>query len=141
MKKILSLIFIFFFFTALKIEAAITVQSVGSTVVSATQISQPINVTMSGLLNLLVTLKVKALDPYITNTTDSTLQIPITKLYLNERGIEPDVYFVQLDENIIEENNLQNVPNKSIIKVEIPYEYKHFTDKKDINLVYSVVSI
>ena len=77
---------------------------------------------MSGLLNLLVTLKVKALDPYITNTTDSTLQIPITKLYLNERGIEPGVYFVQLDENIIEENNLQNVPNKSIIKVEIPYE-------------------
>jgi len=51
------------------------------------------------------------------------------------------VYFVQLDKNIIEENNLQNIENKSIIKVEIPYEYKHFTDIKDINLTYSVISI
>ena len=56
-------------------------------------------------------------------------------------GIEPGVYFVQLDKNIIEEKNLQNVENKSIIKVEIPYEYKHFANIKDINLVYSVVSI
>lgn len=56
-------------------------------------------------------------------------------------GIEPGVYFVQLDKNIIEENNLLNIENKSIIKVEIPYEYKHFTDIKDINLVYSVISI
>lgn len=56
-------------------------------------------------------------------------------------GIEPGVYFVQLDKNIIEEKNLQNIENKSIIKVEIPYEYKHFKDIKDINLVYSVISI
>lgn len=84
MKKILAVIFIFFFFAALKSEAAITVQNNGSTVVSATQISQPISVTISRLLNLLVNLKVKALDAYITNTTDSTLQIPITKLYLND---------------------------------------------------------
>lgn len=61
------------------------------------------------------------------------------KFYLS--GIEPGIYFVQLDKNIIEENNLQNVENKSIIKIEIPYEYKHFTDIKDINLVYSIVSI
>lgn len=56
-------------------------------------------------------------------------------------GIEPGIYFVQLDKNIIEENNLQNVENKSIIKVEIPYEYKDFTDIKNVNLVYSVISI
>lgn len=61
------------------------------------------------------------------------------KFYLS--GIEPGIYFVQLDKNIIEENNLQNVENKSIIKIEITYEYKHFTDIKDINLVYSIVSI
>ncbi len=84
MKKILIISFIFFFFAVLKTEAAITVQSAGSTVVSATQISQPINVIMNGLLNLLVTLKVKALDSYITNTTDSSLKIPITQLYLND---------------------------------------------------------
>lgn len=84
MKKILIIIFIFFFFAAIKTEAAITVQSAGSTVVSATQISQPINVTLSELLNLLVTLKVKALDANITNTTDSTLYIHVTKLYLND---------------------------------------------------------
>lgn len=84
MKKILSIIFIFLFFAAAKTEAAITVQSAGSTVVSATQISQPINVTISGLLNLLVTLKVKALDSYITNTMDSSLRIPVSQLYLND---------------------------------------------------------
>lgn len=84
MKKILIVIFIFFLFACVKTEAAITVQNVGNTVVSATQISQPINITMSGLLNLLVTLKVKALDSYITNTTDSSLKIPITQLYLND---------------------------------------------------------
>ncbi len=62
-----------------------------------------------------------------------------SEFYLS--GVEPGVYFVQLDKNIIEENNLQNIENKSIIKVEIPYEYKHFTDIKDINLTYSVISI
>ena len=60
-----------------------------------------------------------------------------SEFYLS--GVEPGVYFVQLDKNIIEENNLQNIENKSIIKVEIPYEYKHFTDIKDINLTYSVI--
>lgn len=84
MKKILIIIFIFFFFACIKTEAAITVQSAGDTVISATQISQPINVIMNGLLNLLVTLKVKSLDSYITNTTDSSLRIPITQLYLND---------------------------------------------------------
>ncbi len=84
MKKILIIIFIFFFFCMQKTEAAITVQSAGSTVVSATQISQPINVIISGLLNLLVTIKVKALDSYITNTTDSSLRIPVSQLYLND---------------------------------------------------------
>lgn len=56
-------------------------------------------------------------------------------------GVEPGTYFVQLDKNIIEENNLQNIEDKSIIKVEIPYEYKNFVEIKDINLVYSVISI
>lgn len=56
-------------------------------------------------------------------------------------GVEPGMYFVQLDKNIIEENNLQYIEGKSVLKIEIPYEYKHFTDIKDINLVYSVVSI
>lgn len=62
-----------------------------------------------------------------------------SEFYLS--GIEPGVYFVQLDKNIIEENNLQNIENKSTIKVEIPYEYKHFTEIKDINLFYNVISI
>ena len=61
------------------------------------------------------------------------------KFYLS--GVEPGTYFVQLDKNIIEENNLQNIEDKSIIKVEIPYEYKNFVEIKDINLVYSVISI
>lgn len=84
MKKILILIFIFFFFTAVKSQATITVQSTGNTVVSATQMSQMINVNMNGLLNLLTTLKVKALDSYITNTADASLKIPVSQLYLND---------------------------------------------------------
>ena len=78
----LSIRYFFFFFAVTKAEAVIDVQSAASTVVSATQISQPINVIMSGLLNLLVALKVKALDSYITNTPNSSLKIPITQLYL-----------------------------------------------------------
>lgn len=62
-----------------------------------------------------------------------------SEFYLS--GVEPGIYFLQLDKNIIEENNLQNIENKSIIKIEIPYEYKRFVEIKDINLVYSVVSI
>ena len=84
MKKLLTIIFIFLFFTTLKTEAAITVQSAGNTVVSSTQISQPINVVISGLLNILATLNVKALDSYITNTNDSSLRIPVSQLYLND---------------------------------------------------------
>lgn len=84
MKKILIIFFIFFFFTASRTEAAISVESVGDTVVSPTQISQAINVTMSGVLNLLATLKVKADNSYITNIADSSLKIPITQLYLND---------------------------------------------------------
>lgn len=72
------------FFTTLKTEASIAVQSAGNTVVSSTQISQPINVIISGLLNILVTLNVKALDSYITNTNDSSLRIPVSQLYLND---------------------------------------------------------
>ena len=32
----------------------------------------------------MVTIKVKALDSYITNTTDSSLRIPVSQLYLND---------------------------------------------------------
>lgn len=62
-----------------------------------------------------------------------------SEFYLS--GIEPGTYFIQLDKNIIEENNLQTIEDKSVIKIEIPYEYKNFVEIKDINLVYSVVSI
>lgn len=84
MKKLLVIIFIFFTFAVQKSEASIVVQSSGNTVVSATQISQPINVTINELLNVLVTLNVKALDSYITNTSDSSLRIPVSQLYLND---------------------------------------------------------
>lgn len=97
MKKLLTIIFIFLFFTTLKTEAAITVQSAGNTVVSSTQISQPINVVISGLLNILATLNVKALDSYITNTNDSSLRIPVSQLYLNDGA---NSYQMQYNTNV-----------------------------------------
>ncbi len=96
-EKNINYIFIFFCFGTLKTEAAIGVEGVGDTVVSATQISQAINVTMSGLLNLLVTLKVKANDSYIANIADSSLKIPITQLYLNDGT---NSYQIQKDTNV-----------------------------------------
>lgn len=56
-------------------------------------------------------------------------------------GISPGKYTVQLDKSYIEGNNLQDYEDKSLLNVEIPYEYKKFVDVKDLNLMYKTFSI
>lgn len=84
MKKIL--LFIIFFIIALYDTAysAVSVQSTGGTTVASTQISTPIQMTVNDLISLTLTVNVKALDQYITNTSNSTYRIPVSQLYLND---------------------------------------------------------
>lgn len=86
MKQIIVLIFIILIAISQNqnVQAAIVVQNNGTTVVSQTQISRPINVTLTGLLNLSVNLNVKALDQYVTNTSNSSFRFPVSQLYLND---------------------------------------------------------
>lgn len=84
MKKIL--LFIIFFIIALYNTAysAVSVQSTGGTTVTETQISTPIQMTINDLISLTLTVRVKALDQYITNTTNSNYRIPVSQLFLSD---------------------------------------------------------
>lgn len=84
MKKII-LFTIFLFLTCFNSAfCAVNVQSTGGTTVSSTQISTPIQMTISELISLTLTVRVKALDQYITSTTNSNYKIPVSQLYLND---------------------------------------------------------
>lgn len=72
--------FAFMFFNALKAEAAITATSNGSAVITNTQVSQGVHLTAN--VNLLSVISAQALDPYITNINDPTIQIPVSHLYI-----------------------------------------------------------
>lgn len=75
-----------FFIIALSNTAysAVSIQSTGGTTVAATQISTPIQMTINDLISLTLTVRVKALDQYITNTTNSAYRIPVSQLYLKD---------------------------------------------------------
>ncbi len=84
MKKIFILI-IFLLITGFNTAfSSVSVQSTGGTTVSLNQISTPIQMNVNDLISLSLTTKVKALDQYITNTTNSTYRIPVSQLYLND---------------------------------------------------------
>lgn len=84
MKKIILIIFIFILTGYNQAFCGVAVTSTGGTTINATQVSTPIQVVISVLLSLSLTMKVKALDQYITNTTNPTIQIPVSNLYLND---------------------------------------------------------
>lgn len=87
MKKIFIIataMFIFMFFNIKTAEAAITATSNGSPVITNTQVSQGVHLTAN--VNLLSVISAQALDPYITNVTDPTIQIPISHLYIQYQG-------------------------------------------------------
>lgn len=81
----------------------VTVKSLGGTVVSANQVSTSIQVIEDIFLSLQFFLKVKALDPYITNVSNSQYKIPINQLYLNdgtnEFQMQPNVEMTLYSEN------------------------------------------
>ncbi len=83
--KRLFLFIIFIFFSCFNTAfCAVSVQSTGGTTVSSAQISTPIQMTVSDLLSLTLTVRVKAIDQYITNTTNSNYKIPVEQLYLKD---------------------------------------------------------
>lgn len=84
MKKILLFLILFIIALYNKAYCAVNVQSIGGTTVAATQISTPIQMTVNDLVSLTLTVRVKALDQYITNTSNSTYRIPVSQLYLND---------------------------------------------------------
>lgn len=84
MKKILLLIIFFIITLSNTAYSAVSVQSTGGTTVAATQVSTPIQMTVNDLISLTLTVRVKALDQYITNTSNSTYRIPVSQLYLND---------------------------------------------------------
>lgn len=84
MKKVFIFL-IFLFFTCFNSAfCSVAVQSTGGTTVAATQISTPIQMTVNDLVSLTLTVRVKALDQYITNTSNSSYKIPVSQLYLND---------------------------------------------------------
>lgn len=56
----------------------------------------------------------------------------------NFSGIEPGNYTIKLDESFINSNALENIENKSILNVEIPYTYKKFIDIRNLELLYKM---
>lgn len=102
MKKIILIIF----FLILSFNPAycnISVKSLGGTIISPTQISTSIQVNENSLISFRFAIKVKALDSYITNTSNSQYKIPINQLYLhdgeNEFQIQPNIEITLLSLN------------------------------------------
>lgn len=83
MKKLFLILILIFLTSFNKGYCGIAVQSSGGTTIGSTTISTPIQVSISTLISLTLTLKVKALDQFITNTTNSNYKIPVSQLYLN----------------------------------------------------------
>lgn len=53
-------------------------------------------------------------------------------------GIEPGKYTIKLDDYFIAANALEDFENKSSINIDIPYVYKDFVDKNNIEIVYKI---
>lgn len=83
MKKIILLLFIII----LNFNPAycnVTVKKLGDAIISPTQITTQIQVIEDSFISLQFAIKVRALDPFITNSENSQYKIPINKLYLND---------------------------------------------------------
>lgn len=105
MKKIFLFI-IFMFLTCFNAAfCSVNVQSTGGTTIASTQISTPIQMTINDTISLILTVRVKALDQYITNTTNSTYKIPVSQLYLkdssNEFQMRQNIYVTIVDNVLI----------------------------------------
>lgn len=61
----------------------VVIQNGGETTITSTYVSTPIQAIITTLISLSLTMKVKALDQYITNTSNPNYKIPVSHLYLN----------------------------------------------------------
>lgn len=105
MKKII--LFLFFFIINLNpAYCNVSVKNIGGTIISSNQVSTSVQVIEDSLISFQFFIKVKALDTYITNTSNSQYKIPITQLYLNdgenEFQIQPNI-----DITLFSSNNIQ----------------------------------
>lgn len=84
----------------------VSVKNIGGTIISSNQVSTSVQVIEDSLISFQFFIKVKALDTYITNTSNSQYKIPITQLYLNdgenEFQIQPNI-----DITLFSSNNIQ----------------------------------
>lgn len=105
MKKIILTLF----FLILSFNPAycnISVKNLGGTTISSNQISTSIQVVENSLITLQFYIKVRALDTYITNISNSQYRIPINQLYLNdgenEFQLQPNIELTLFATNIPE---------------------------------------
>lgn len=84
MKKI----FIILLFILIQIQspvfANVIVKNLGDTIISANQITKQIQVQEDSLIRLQFLIKVRTLDPFISNSSNPQYKIPINQLYLND---------------------------------------------------------
>lgn len=83
MKKLFLILIMIFTAFFNKGYCGIAIQSTGGTTIGSTTVSTPIQVSISTLISLTLSLKVKALDQFITNTSNSNYKIPVSQLYLS----------------------------------------------------------
>lgn len=84
MKKI----FIILLFILLQIKtpalANVSVKNLGDTIISPNQISKQIQVIEDTFVSVRFAIKVRTLDPFISNSSNPQYKIPINQLYLND---------------------------------------------------------
>lgn len=83
MKKIILLL-LFFILGFNPAYCKVFVKSLGNTIISPNQISTSIQVVEDAFITLQFSIKVKALEQYISNTDNPQYKIPINQLYLND---------------------------------------------------------
>ena len=84
MKKILILILLILIQIKIPVFAHVTVKDIGDTIISQNQITKHIQVIEDSFISLQFLIKVKTLDPFISNNTNPQYKIPINQLYLND---------------------------------------------------------
>lgn len=83
MKKILLILIILVISSFNKGYCGVAIQSTGGTTIGSTYVSTPIQATITTLFSLTIFMKVKALDEFITNTSNPNYKIPVSQLYLD----------------------------------------------------------
>lgn len=139
MKKI----FIILLFILLQIKtpvfANVSVKNLGDTIISPNQISKQIQVVEDSIISLRFLIKVRTLDPFISNGSNPQYKIPINQLYLNdgenEFQMQPNSEITLLS---LSELQLYNQKYWSITSGYIFYKTAISDSISNINIQYSI---